>query len=215
MRGGVFCACDYNFNPRSPRGERQASGLQRYKKSHFFTPPSPGGERLISPGRRCGTSDFNPRSPRGERRLWVLPYQITRPYFNPRSPRGERRGSEFHKIILSYFNPRSPRGERRVSRGCCVTVSVEFQPTLPSRGATIIRYIRHSGGSISTHAPLAGSDYQDFYGFAKKSKFQPTLPSRGATGETKGGYCAVHLIFQPTLPSRGATHCQAPHAANP
>ena len=57
----------YNFNPRSPRGERP----NRYTKCGEF-------------------KNFNPRSPRGERRLRDIPNCGDTYNFNPRSPRGER-----------------------------------------------------------------------------------------------------------------------------
>ena len=55
--------------------------------------------------------------------------------FNPRSPCGERRSSKCARARKKNFNPRSPCGERlgehRQDRA-----AVQFQPTLPMRGAT-------------------------------------------------------------------------------
>ena len=100
------------------------------------------------------------------------------------------------------FNPRSPRGERQLDR-LGVPFWVQFQSTLPSRGAT-----------------------RPFSGCGGVGIFQSTLPSRGATGcllistlpeedfnprsprgerldmLTRG---ASRDVFQSTLPSRGAT----------
>ncbi|EDN01986.1 hypothetical protein BACCAP_00019 [Pseudoflavonifractor capillosus ATCC 29799] len=57
----------YNFNPRSPCGERHVPGAF-WPTSKNFNPRSPCGERpgelLLSPSRHY----FNPRSPCGERR---------------------------------------------------------------------------------------------------------------------------------------------------
>ena len=79
-------------------------------------------------------------------------------HFNPRSPHGERLNLVHAPAALQNFNPRSPHGERR--EPFCVWVgngsisihaprtgsdkqktrefckSVEFQSTLPARGAT-------------------------------------------------------------------------------
>ena len=81
-------------------------------------------------------ADFNPRSPHGER-----PSQSTCAYsqqnFNPRSPHGERRTEEATRGRTSRrnFNPRSPHGERQ-QIASDLTPIVQFQPTLPARGAT-------------------------------------------------------------------------------
>ena len=147
-------------------------------------------------------ADFNPRSPHGERRalrLWMQPDG----HFNPRSPHGERRAvsSILHSYGISIHAPRTgsdsdfyigdvgvvpisihaPRtgsdqlGDNRLA-GC-----VEFQSTLPVRGATsqgarkasVRGYFNPrsphgerragSGGAagtetISIHAPRTGSD---------------------------------------------------------
>ena len=58
---------EYNFNPRSPRGERHDKAA----------------EQLIN-------DDFNPRSPRGERHVNKTASAVLFFNFNPRSPRGER-----------------------------------------------------------------------------------------------------------------------------
>ena len=58
---------------------------------------------------------------------------------------------------------------------------VQFQPTLPARGATF----------------RLRSDTQTY-------RFQPTLPARGATSRPSGAR-ATSGAFQPTLPARGAT----------
>ena len=58
---------------------------------------------------------------------------------------------------------------------------LQFQPTLPVRGATAVSIEQGATGKV----------------------FQPTLPVRGATEREYRGPSAV--IFQPTLPVRGAT----------
>ena len=100
--------------------------------------------------------------------------------FNPRSPRGERPGCNRNqpggacistlaplagsdglrrrvKSSNSNFNPRSPRGERRCRRRS-LRGSFRFQPSLPSRGATLEDAKKARLEAISTLAPLAGSD---------------------------------------------------------
>ena len=84
------------------------------------------------------------------------------------------------KLLQVHFNPRSPHGERE-HRYVMVSQWVEFQSTLPARGATstAVRCLHISG-------------------------FQSTLPARGATITTAGR--ATPVIFQSTLPARGATN---------
>ena len=56
-------------------------------------------------------------------------------HFNPRSPRGGRPHQPFGSPCPEYITPRSPRGERRLVKAGSEDF-VEFQSTLPSRGAT-------------------------------------------------------------------------------
>ena len=79
---------------------------------------------------------------------------------------------------------------------------LKFQPTLPLRGATQLVGVVQVREVVSTHAPLAGSD---FIRCLTKGQimFQPTLPLRGATVEGQG--FGSEAVFQPTLPLRGAT----------
>ena len=58
---------------------------------------------------------------------------------------------------------------------------LEFQSTLPLRGATWDAKNRHGLPDISIHAPLTGSDERVLCALRVRS-FQSTLPLRGATG---------------------------------
>ena len=101
---------------------------------------------------------FNPRSPHGERR-WNRQQRMEQRYFNPRSPHGERRHIIQHSNAGDvYFNPRSPHGERRQHRYVMVSQWVEFQSTLPARGATFKNLLLFRNVEISIHAPRTGSD---------------------------------------------------------
>ena len=131
--------------------------LSGYFYSHYnFNPRSPHGERRRSESKVSSNKHFNPRSPHGERLVMAWSWKTTR-YFNPRSPHGERPVGHGGANRERDFNPRSPHGERRwVSRG---TDEVgRFQSTLPARGATA-RVRRDSAKrQISIHAPRTGSD---------------------------------------------------------
>ena len=57
----------------------------------------------------------------------------------------------------------------------------QFQPTHPSRGATLKVHNRRRPVDISTHAPLTGCDREQHLARLSRVEFQPTHPSRGAT----------------------------------
>ena len=122
------------------------------------------------------------------------------------------------------FNPRSPGGERRFFL-IGIAFAMQFQSTLPGRGATaltdaldIIYPISiHApregsdrgscragrGTSISIHAPREGSDGPQIPSTLRPLEFQSTLPGRGATKLSPAE--APDSVFQSTLPGRGAT----------
>ena len=145
-----------NFNPRSPRGERQLP-CRMAQADRDFNPRSPRGERLCRYFCFRPNYYFNPRSPRGERPhtaiaiISAILFQSTLPARGATSER--RRAQMLHDIsihapregsdcvlllcfcVCNYFNPRSPRGERHCFFGKFIH-DPEFQSTLPARGAT-------------------------------------------------------------------------------
>ena len=170
-----FAIC-WNFNPRSPHGERRGC---REHENH----------------RR----DFNPRSPHGERhKNVVLLYQCNRfqstlpargatvtatrrnhfrQYFNPRSPHGERPETLMSCPSATWnFNPRSPHGERHVLRLDVLRLNGEFQSTLPARGATKLMGAPDDVVRISIHAPRTGSDMLAFFQILVSGNFNPRSP---------------------------------------
>ena len=82
-----------------------------------------------------------------------------------------------------------------------------FQSTLPARGATWDYISEAYGAYISIHAPRTGSDltFPDFR--IRKNNFNPRSPH----GERRGGAGrkSRHAKFQSTLPARGATEISA------
>ena len=191
------------FQPTLP-----ARGATRY---HFFRRLS----NVISTHAPRTGSDTVPKSSRA-----------TPGDFNPRSPHGERQGRQLAGAACQNFNPRSPHGERHYVRRETIEL-VEFQPTLPARGATkpvsaelCALYFnprsphgeRHwervgmgADRTISTHAPRTGSD---LFGLKQMQACQRDFNPRSPHGERPlfGGECYhFHGTFQPTLPARGAT----------
>ena len=100
------------------------------------------------------------------------------------------------------FNPRSPCGERpsRAGRG---SRPVQFQSTLPVRGATRQQLLHDMPQRISIHAPRAGSDMPARSAPLSSSYFNPRSPC-GERLDVLDYYPLVDA-FQSTLPVRGAT----------
>ena len=168
------------FNPRSPCGERRVFGRLGSVRGRVSThAPLAGsdGHRHLLPCRQFGfqptlplrgatsfsvsqsaTSTFQPTLPlRGATDPGTADGRV-RTGFNPRSPCGERRFASIIRPPPRSFNPRSPCGERR------------------GRFRATARW-----PSVSTHAPLAGSDDGRLKDTLGDHVFQPTLPLRGAT----------------------------------
>ena len=147
----------FHFNPRSPRGERQANKRRSERGAGFqSTLPARGATVVLSdyplapvpfqstlPARGATAAReqlaachaISIHAPREGSDAGELIRLTTERYFNPRSPRGERHNRAAYCHPRCNFNPRSPRGERpskqeeiRARRG--------FQSTLPARGAT-------------------------------------------------------------------------------
>ena len=126
----------FDFNPRSPWGERRNLPFQQFNQIVFQSTLPVGGATTFffagyvyhsisihAPRGGSDTStvpfpaaiaDFNPRSPWGERRT-VAQLRIIRSYISIHAPRG---GSDQRFETLEFtsidFNPRSPWGERRL-----------------------------------------------------------------------------------------------------
>ena len=124
--------------------------------------------------------------------------------FNPRSPHGERR-----RRFPSLRTRRgiSTHAHRTGSDGCPALIGqffLEFQPTLPARGATVSSRGCAVKFAISTHAPRTGSDERPRPGkTGTHSDFNPRSPHGERLRSL--GLWRDKYIFQPTLPARGAT----------
>ena len=173
---------EYNFNPRSPRGERLNKSCRNSRKIdisiHALREESDNNSLMhchkpkpfqstLSARRATPTLlpkskpavDFNPRSPRGERLLIGHAFNFWKWYFNPRSPRGERQFKVWnYNNSKVNFNPRSPRGERPWFNFS--TLSAIF---------------------ISIHALREESDFAFQSPLANRRQFQSTLSARRAT----------------------------------
>ena len=118
--------------------------------------PRTGSDGVI--GVPCAAAvDFNPRSPHGERQDETR-HAATSGNFNPRSPHGERRSFPTPGLSDAGISIHAPRTGSDTVLVTDKTLALEFQSTLPARGAT--RWPRRwvCSRSISIHAPRTGSD---------------------------------------------------------
>ena len=83
-------------------------------------------------------------------------------------------------------------------------VAQEFQSTHPSRGATPQQGISPLHSAVSIHAPLAGCDPLLLMMLIEQMQFQSTHPSRGAT-RTRTSTVPTGRGFNPRTP-RGVRH---------
>ena len=107
----------YNFNPRSPRGERLYSSYLT-SPSFYFNPRSPRGERQDNKITTRGLANFNPRSPRGERQHIISVNPEPYMNFNPRSPRGERQGGKVAFLSVRNISIHALREESDRRTAC-------------------------------------------------------------------------------------------------
>ena len=158
MSFGTNFSTDSYFNPRSPHGERQEEDDFQAPYFAHFNPRSPHGERHLH---RClypPEAHFNPRSPHGERRQ-NIPVFIRPIVISTHAPRtGSDDGFPVGEDCGSSISTHAPRTGSDVVVGVPCCCCVEFQPTLPARGATRRAVQKIKPPTISTHAPRTGSD---------------------------------------------------------
>ena len=198
----------------------------RYTAKFQSTLPVRGatGRWDLGMGRRY---DFNPRSPCGERPLSITGARRTDPYFNPRSPCGERRSDGADLLHEGSISIHAPRAGSDLNRHCGYEMADDISIHAPRAGSDRPLLERTNIMAISIHAPRAGSDLLFECIIPREMSFQSTLPVRGATpfrwscsggslddfnprspcGERQTGKQApaLTLRFQSTLPVRGAT----------
>ena len=99
---------DANFNPRSPRGERQCRRGST-TRTRYFNPRSPRGERRSPPLQRPHTARISIHAPREGSDPTIIHSCAVRADFNPRSPRGERRLARFSAMPCNSISIHAPR----------------------------------------------------------------------------------------------------------
>ena len=169
----------WDFNPRSPWGERHRSTLLDSQKQRFQSTLPVGGATSSASHKIADLL-----------------------YFNPRSPWGERPTFWRNLHICANFNPRSPWGERpllfqNVPGAVCISIHA------PRGGSDSKSEGAKLRTSISIHAPRGGSDehFKQFCG--ENTHFNPRSP----WGERLRLIWPTSFpgLFQSTLPVGGAT----------
>ena len=214
----------WDFNPRSPCGERPGPGCKLGGRTSNFNPRSPCGERPDYGETKLRTIGFQstlslrratkallrglPVSPISIHALLAESDQLfgavcePNSDFNPRSPCGERHDPLSPEHRFKYFNPRSPCGERLPLSEMDISAN-GFQSTLSLRRATCQSGQFPPKSRISIHALLAESDSHSGSFLSETVYFNPRSPC----GERRmdSPYYRMQSTFQSTLSLRRAT----------
>ena len=96
----------------------------------------------------------------------------------------------------SLISIHAPRAGSDVPRGCCVTIAIKFQSTLPVRGATGDEDLCPDCKNISIHAPRAGSDLLELHSL-KPCPISIHAPRAGSDVnafqyDTRAGKISIH-----------------------
>ena len=191
---------NYDFNPRSPRGERPASACSRAETREFQSTLPARGATLILPASACCGQFQSTLPARGATLDWAGRGR-DRSNFNPRSPRGERHHPLSLLSFIRIISIHAPReGSDRIGTGMSSTSYISIHA--PREGSDVMADYIAQRIIISIHAPREGSDLL-VWDDAGNLTFQSTLPARGAT---RSDTCSPRAPkFQSTLPARGAT----------
>ena len=195
---GRMGMCTVHFNPRSPCGERRPPAYPWTPSPGISThAPRAGSDRLqygdLQQVRRISTHapragsdglpklravinlDISTHAPRAGSDVDHV-IVLVGVLISTHAPRaGSDSGHFFWGQWAGDFNPRSPCGER-LYKPDLYPVILQFQPTLPVRGATALLYHRPKPCSISTHAPRAGSDIRTWPTKSLPTDFNPRSP---------------------------------------
>ena len=212
-----------HFNPRSPHGERRRGGavLCAVTSISIHAPrtgsdrkdadqwkewaisihaPRTGSDQIRrNDTERAGISIHAPRTGSDTVGSYATPEEA----ISIHAPRtGSDRCKRLTARFTAHFNPRSPHGERHAA-SLMVARAIQFQSTLPARGATAYNVLLRKGQNISIHAPRTGSDTPPAAAAHSCTYFNPRSPH----GERPPPMTSVSppSVFQSTLPARGAT----------
>ena len=147
-----------NFNPRAPRGARQAAGFGRIADA-IFQSTCPARGTTLRPSSIAASPVISIHVPREGHDEYIGVQFLMLEHVNPRAPRGARRPARpAAELIRQDFNPRAPRGARLVDGVHYGTSVPSFQSTCPARGTTARLLLLAERRHISIHVPREGHD---------------------------------------------------------
>ena len=194
--GQIKIVKGWNFNPRSPCGERRGIS-QATERTREFQPTLPVRGATRDSTAPLGHSPISTHAPRAGSDLTRPPKWRMQQKFQPTLPVRGATPTTFPRLTSGIFQPTLPvRGATIRFRGS--RAGSQFQPTLPVRGATLSHHDAKHIPHISTHAPRAGSDMW-LTRWSVSTTFQPTLPVRGAT-QSMGLSIVSPPYFNPRSP---------------
>ena len=172
-----------NISIHAPRAGSDASGRSCPDSPWNFNPRSPCGERPANISCSATVTEFQSTLPvRG-----ATVYRAGCVDATNISIHAPRAGSDLFmasNILIVFISIHAPRaGSDSCRRRRDRTVS-RFQSTLPVRGATRQHLQSPRPLRISIHAPRAGSDPLRPFRMLRMLRFQSTLPVRGATSQS-------------------------------
>ena len=171
----------FDFNPRSPHGERLSLDITNGSRD-YFNPRSPHGERPHA----LSLSDaiiyyFNPRSPHGERHATGQDTAALDTFQSTLPARGATQRGWFTEENFTYISIHAPRTGSDSIRSISDFISLHFNPRSPHGERRFGKELLINWLVISIHAPRTGSDGHTPPEVPQTLKFQSTLPARGAT----------------------------------
>ena len=167
-----------NFNPRTPVGCDNPTGLHQPLRSDFNPRTPVGCDAQWSFGRRLQML-FQSTHPSGVRRPSTRRASPTR-HFNPRTPVGCDWPRYAHRPASTNFNPRTPVGCDDTWR-LIATIRCKFQSTHPSGVRRHSQCAAIVDDTISIHAPQWGATLQ-FQPSRIAAQISIHAPQWGATG---------------------------------
>ena len=192
----------WDFNPRSPHGERRDSSYLRMVAC-YFNPRSPHGERLLRRRRVSHRELFQSTLPARGATLTVIVASVSMVFQSTLPARGATALPGRVSPTSAHFNPRSPHGERLSLSQVADKSRSSFQSTLPARGATSAVAAGIFTQEISIHAPRTGSDLGARRHGRRPHNFNPRSPH--GERQIRDVNANTFQPFQSTLPARGAT----------
>ena len=153
-----------DFNPRAPRGARQALYIEDYDGEEISIHAPREGRDRKSAYRKRKSVTISIHAPREGRDADGQPLVLHREHFNPRAPRGARPLAQIarpRRPIISIHAPREGRDPNPYSS--CHPNSISIHA--PREGRDAVGTVIAAADIISIHAPREGRDDKHCNGY--------------------------------------------------